>query len=62
MRRQMNHGALSIEPQLTFKWTPMHLEMNPRAFFFKVKNPQKNQCFKKPKLKLQKPSILKYIY
>ena len=42
MRRQMNDGSLSIEPQLTLKWTPTHFEMNPGALFLKLKKPKKS--------------------
>ena len=59
---QMNPSALSIEPRLTLKWTPTHFEMNPGALFQSWKNQKKNQCLKNQKKKMEKPSILKYIY
>ena len=40
MRRQMIHGAYSIEPVLTLKWTPKHFETNPGALFLKLKKPK----------------------
>ena len=61
MAHQMNPGALSLEPRLTFNWTLAQFEMNPGALFSKLKKPKKSM-FKKPKQKLEKPSILKYIY
>ena len=57
----MSPGAILVEPQLTFKLTPTHFEMNPGALFSSWKK-QKKSMFKKPKQKLEKPSILKYIY
>ena len=33
MRRQMNHGALSIEPWLTLNEPKKHFEMNPGPYF-----------------------------
>ena len=63
MRRQMNHGVFSIEPQLTLKWTPRHLEMNPGALFLKLKKTLKKiHVLKNQNKKLEKPSILKYSY